>query len=189
MRRVEDGGEVDEDALGRLRPQVGLGARVLHRADVGLEHEVELARLGELSPIVFVPRPADLIGAKSLVALLALDQRVGEVLDVSRCLPDFGIHDDAGVDTDHVIAQLDHRAPPGPLDVVAQGDTEGPEVHHPLDAAVDLAGLKEEAAPLGQGDELLHHLPPPLAGEGGVGGRHQCRTLRMKSRLLSRRSR
>src|SRR6185295_10017239 len=41
--------EVDEDALRRLRAQVDLGALARDRADVGLEHQVELAWLGELA--------------------------------------------------------------------------------------------------------------------------------------------
>ena len=39
--------EVDEDALRRLRPQVGDRAGLLHRANRGFEHEVEVARLGQ----------------------------------------------------------------------------------------------------------------------------------------------
>ena len=39
--------EVDEDALRGLGAQVGDRGVVLHRADVGLEHQVELAGLGE----------------------------------------------------------------------------------------------------------------------------------------------
>ena len=46
-RRLEHVLEVEEHALGRLRPQVHLVPGALHRPGVGLEHEVELARLGE----------------------------------------------------------------------------------------------------------------------------------------------
>ena len=48
-RELEHVLEVDEDALRGLRAQVDLGARLLDRAHVGLEHQVELARLGELA--------------------------------------------------------------------------------------------------------------------------------------------
>ena len=47
-RRVEDVGEVEEHALGRLGPQVGHVALVLHRAGVGLEHQVEGPGLGQV---------------------------------------------------------------------------------------------------------------------------------------------
>src|SRR4029078_8994806 len=39
--------EVDEDALRRLRAEVGVLSRLLERADPRGEHEVELARVGE----------------------------------------------------------------------------------------------------------------------------------------------
>ena len=48
-REGEDVLEVDEDALGRLRAQVGLRAGLRDRADLRLEHQVELARLGQLA--------------------------------------------------------------------------------------------------------------------------------------------
>ena len=44
-----DGGEVDKDALGGLRPQVHLAGGVLGDALVGLEHQVELADVGEVA--------------------------------------------------------------------------------------------------------------------------------------------
>ena len=46
-RAVEHVLEVDEDALGRFRPQEGRVLFAAHRADDRLEHQVELARLGE----------------------------------------------------------------------------------------------------------------------------------------------
>src|SRR3712207_7938176 len=46
---LQDVLEVDEDALGRLGPQVGDGAALLHRPDRRLEHEVEVARLGQVA--------------------------------------------------------------------------------------------------------------------------------------------
>ena len=48
-RELQDVLEVDEDALGGLRAQVGDRAGVLDRADGRLEHEVELARVGEVA--------------------------------------------------------------------------------------------------------------------------------------------
>ena len=41
--RVDDVLEVDEDALGGLRAEIGRGRSVLHGADVSLEHHVERA--------------------------------------------------------------------------------------------------------------------------------------------------
>src|SRR5438445_6145759 len=116
------------------------------------------------------------------MAFLTFDQRVGEVLDVPGGLPDFWVHDDARVQADDVVAKLDHRPPPRSLDVVAQDDAERAVVVDALDAAVDLARLEEEAAPLRQRHELFHQVP-------GRGARGAQWILRMKSRLLRRRSR
>src|SRR5207253_11131208 len=41
--------EVDEDPLGRLRPQEGARALLLQRAHRRLEHQVELPRLGQVA--------------------------------------------------------------------------------------------------------------------------------------------
>src|SRR2546422_155497 len=53
--RAEHVGEVDEDALCRLGPEIDLGAGVLDRSDEGLEHQVELTGFGELTAIVGMP--------------------------------------------------------------------------------------------------------------------------------------
>src|SRR6266516_1647077 len=53
--------EVDEDALGRLWSQIGDRRGVLDRTDVGLEHQVELPRLGEGAALAAV-RAGDLAG-------------------------------------------------------------------------------------------------------------------------------
>ena len=200
-RRVEDVGEVDEDPLGGLRPQVDLRARVLHRPGEGLEHQVELPRLGEFAAVVGMVGALDVVGAEALMALLALDQRVGEVLHVAGGDPGLWIHDDGGVDADDIVAQLDHAAPPGAFDVVAQRDPQRAKVVHALDAAVDLARLIEKAPPLRERDELLHQAPTLTRG-GGIAptltlprkrGRDVClrhqRIDRMNSMLFRWRSR
>ena len=56
---------------------------------------------------------------------------------------------------DDVLALLDHRPPPGALDVVLQLDAQGPVVPDRVDAAVDLARREDEAAPLGERDDRL----------------------------------
>src|SRR5512132_418422 len=102
--------------------------------------------------------------AEALVAVAALDQRVGERLEVAGGLPDPRGHDDGRVLADHVVAQLHDRAPPGPLDVVLQLDPERTVVVARTDPAVDLARLEGEAAASGQVDDGVH----------GVGGHRAC---------------
>src|SRR5579884_2009219 len=181
-RRVDHLLEVDEHPLGRLRAQPDLGGCVLDRAGEGLEHEVEVARLGEravalgaeplrgvlasdaalLFEMVLAPAAAALPGA--------VDQRVGEVLHVAAGLPDAGVHDDRGLDRLHVVAQLDHPPPPGVADVAAQPGAQRAEVVQRVDAAVDLARLEDEAALLAQRDQLLDDVGGRRRGLGGGGG-------------------
>jgi len=62
--------QVDEDALRRFRPQVDLSGGAFHRAHEVLNMRFELLRLGELAAVILVTRPADLVGAKALMAFL-----------------------------------------------------------------------------------------------------------------------
>ena len=83
-RRVEHVGEVDEHALGRLGPQVGHVALVLHRAGVGLEHQVEGPGLGQVVRAAVGADPVDLVLAPALMAVAAVHQGVGEGGQVAR---------------------------------------------------------------------------------------------------------
>ena len=112
--------------------------------------------LGELAAVFLVSRPTHLVGAEALVTFPAFQEWVGEVLDVTGRHPYLRVHENAGVDPDHVVAQLDHAAPPGAFDVIAQRHPQRTEIVHALDAAVDLARLIEKAPPLRERDELLH---------------------------------
>ena len=115
-----------------------------------------------------------LVEPEAAVAGLALHERVTERAHVARGDPHLGVHEDARVEADDVVALLDHRSPPGPLDVVLELDAQGPVVPHGVDAAVDLRGGIDEAAALGQRDdgvELLHAgAGIVLLGGGGRGG-------------------
>ena len=90
-------GEVDEHALGRLRPQVGHRPLVLQRAGVGLEHQVEGPGLGELGGPAVGADAVDLVLAPALVAVPAVDQGIGEVGQVARGLPHRRRRQDGGV--------------------------------------------------------------------------------------------
>ena len=166
--------EVDVRALGGLGAEVDDAAVVLHRAHVAREHQVEPARRREQRPVVGAQQVealrdrlvaevglGQLLGARQLVeavaavALGALDERVAERADVPGRDPHLGVHEDPGVQADDVVPVLDHRLPPGALDVVLELDAEGPVVPHGVDAAVDLGRREDEAAALGQRDDGL----------------------------------
>src|SRR5438132_5876341 len=105
-RRLLDVLEVHEDRLRRLRPEPRDGRGVLDRTDERLEHEVELTRIRELAlaavraghagevELLRAPRGRELLSLgqvvepKTLAALPAFDQRVGEALQVTRRFPD-----------------------------------------------------------------------------------------------------
>jgi hypothetical protein len=96
---------------------------------VRLEHEIELTRLGEvallglarvLGGLAPAGRLVELVGAEAQLAGLAVDQRVGEPLEMARGLPDARVLDDRRVQGDDVVALLQHRAPPLGLDVVLE---------------------------------------------------------------------
>ncbi len=84
--------EVDEDPLCRLRAQVGDRAGLLHRPDRRLEHQVEVACLGQvalvglarvlggLAPALQV---AEMVGPEALPARLAVHERVCEAGEVA----------------------------------------------------------------------------------------------------------
>ncbi len=185
--RLQDIVEVDEDALGRLGPEIGEGRVFFHRPHEGLEHEVELtgrsqltlaalgaqrpgnaavaARLtggdGELVPfgrgtVMHPRRLVDLVGAEATATFQAVDHGVGEIVDVAARLPHRRMHQDGGVEPHHVGPALDIVPPPDPLDVLLELDAEGAVVPARSRATVDLAGLEDEAAALGQGDEGIH---------------------------------
>src|SRR5947209_13376955 len=85
---VDDVLEVDEHALRGLRPEVDLRRAVLDRAHVGLEHEVEHARVVESAAALRALLAEDVVGAPALLALAeALAQRVDEIREVARGFP------------------------------------------------------------------------------------------------------
>src|SRR5713226_761310 len=86
-------------------------------------------------------------------------------------LPDEWMHEDRGVESDHVGAEADVVSPPHALDVVLQLDAERPVVPARPRPAVDLARLEDEPAPLAERDDDVHvHRPdsPPVAVRAAV---------------------
>jgi len=156
--RVEHVREVHEHALGRLRTQVCHGARVLDGAGVGLEHQVELARLGERAGLATVRacvRFVELVEPEALLAVRAVDQRVAEVGEVARGLEHLGRAEDRRIDQHDVVALLHHRPDPGVADVAQEQRAERPVVVGGAETAVDLGRGEDEPAPLAQVDDLV----------------------------------
>ena len=157
--------EVDEDALRSLGAQIGGRAGILQRADRRLEHQVELACLrqlavgafaGVLRGLIWAVQLVEVIGAEALAAVLAVNHRVAEAADVTARLPDARVLEDRRVESDHVIALRQQRTPPFAFDVGLQQHTVMAEVVGRAEAAVNLRGGEDEAAPLAERDDLVH---------------------------------
>src|SRR5438876_7401997 len=71
-------------------------------------------------------------------------------------LPHHGVHEDGRVQPHHVVALVDDVARPDALDVVPQLHAERAVVPARTGAAVDLARLEDEAAPLAQRNDHVH---------------------------------
>jgi hypothetical protein len=180
-RGREDVLVLHEDTLRRLRPQVDLRAGFRDWADRRAEHHVELAGIGQRAVAAvrareiglaqdrahFLRRLRRRIGDPELLfqhmirpearlARPAVDQGIVEVHDVAGSFPDTRMHQDAGVEPDHVAATLDKRLPPELLDVVAQLDAQRTEVPRIGEAAIDVGSGKDEATALGERDDLFH---------------------------------
>ena len=130
---------------------------------MGLEHEVELARLAQLAAALRAAELAlglllaEVVLAPALLALAeALHEGVGEALQVARRLPGARVHEDRRVEGDDVVALLDHGPPPLRPDVRLQQDAVVAVVVRRGQPAVDLRGLEDEAAALAERHDLVH---------------------------------
>ena len=139
--------EVDEDTLGGLRTQVDDIGGCLNRAHKGLEHQVEHLRFGEFSATIRAVLTLELVSTPSLVAAFTLGKGVGEPFQVPAGLPGPGVHQDARIDTDHIVPLLDHRPPPGVFDVPLQLHPQRAIVPAAGQASVDFTAGEDEAAP------------------------------------------
>src|SRR6266568_8477844 len=173
-RRLQHVQVIDVDALRRLGPQINDGGLLLDGPHERLEHQVELAWRGEgplaaadgALPVRLAGRALDprVVGAKPVLTVLAIHQRIGEPGHMPRCLPNLGMHEDRGVEALDILPFVDHRAPPALLDVLLELDAERPVVPDGPQPAINLRRLKHEAAPLCQRHELIHGL---VCSKGG----------------------
>src|SRR5262249_11013458 len=116
-------------------------------------------------------RLAGVTGREPPVADLALGQRVHELRDVAAGLPDLPREDDAGIQADDVVALLDHRLPPLPLDVVLHLDAERAVIPGSAQPSVDLAGGVDQAAALAEADDRIEEVGAACHGRTPSGWR------------------
>ena len=167
--------EVHEDTLGGLGTQVVQTGLVLDRAEVSLEHHVEVTGLGPLALVATVGtvdlpqrdgvRIADpvlggvaflkMVSTHTLVTRQTLGQRVIEDADVAGRDPHIAGQDDRRVKADDVVTTGDHVTPPLPLDVLLKLDAEWAVIPGRPGAAVDLAAGEHESATLAKVDDVV----------------------------------
>ena len=159
--------EVHKDALRRFRTQIHDARALLERAHVRLEHQVEIACLRELTGIVRprllarllrAARVFQLVGAETALARLAVHQRIHKAGHVTARFPRARVHQNRRIQPFDVVARTHHRVPPAILDVLLELHTKRTVVPHRARATVDLGGLEDEAAPLAQRHQLVHHV-------------------------------
>ena len=97
-----------------------------------------------------------MVGSDPFVGDRALPHHVREGVDVTAGLPDGGVHDDRGVESDHIIAVAGHRAPPSIAEVALEFRTQRAVVPKTTDPSVNLGGLENEPPPLAEADDLFH---------------------------------
>src|SRR5689334_12798498 len=147
-RRLLDVEKVHINTLRCLRTQEDLCRRILHGSHEGSEHEIEKPGLGEraLGPThrtLGIRSPgyafnSRIVRAKSLLAVAAIDERIGEASNVAAGNPDLPMHEYRRVEPFDVVARADHRVPPAILEILLQLDAEWAVVPHGSRAAVDL---------------------------------------------------
>ena len=179
-------GEVHENALGGLRPQIDGGGGVLGDADLGLEHQVKLADGGEvvLAAVganhigvlgnelvhflkahgIHIDTLAGLGGLNELVrpltgaAALAVHQGVREVAHVAGGDPGLGVHQNGGIQAHVVGGLLNKLLHPSLFDVVFEFHTQGAVVPGVGQAAVNLRAAVDEAPVFAEIDDHIQSL-------------------------------
>ncbi len=128
---------------------------VIHRSDIQIELVLEDVVLDEL------------IRAETLVALLAVHQRIVEPAHMPGRDPGFRVHENGAVQTDVIAALGDEFAPPCPFDIVFELDAQRAVIPCIGEAAVDFRAGENKASIFRQRDDFIHcffaslHTKPP----------------------------
>ena len=185
VQRARDGDHAVPAAIPHHAPEALAvrGGKFRFRGRSGFSGHCEQWPVVRDTAVTVVPdtEDAELIGPKAVLRFPAVHHRIGEAAHVSAGFPDPGVHQDRAVQTHHVeggggpfgrhrvVVPAHHVFPPGVLDVALQFHAQRTVVPAAVEPAIDLAGRKNEAAPLGERNQLVHrdHRPSPIAAIGG----------------------
>ena len=98
------------------------------------------------------------IGTVALLGVFVVDEGIIEGIDMSRGLPDLGVHKDGGVNTHDIGGKECHGLPPVAFDVVLEFATELPIVIDCAETIIDLGGGEDEAVFLTVSDYLFEEV-------------------------------
>src|ERR1051325_4668323 len=113
---------------------------------------IVLRRRAVVNPLDLI----DLVGAKPPLAGAAVHHRIGEMIQMTARLPHSRMHDDRGIESDHVLPTVHVVAPPDALPVVLELYAKRAIVPARTGAAVNFARLKNESAPLAKRHDGFH---------------------------------
>ncbi len=161
---LEDIFKLNKHGLGGFRAEVGEVPFVLDWADIGFEHEIELAGFGELSPasgdkfagFLGAGGGGDLVGTETAFAGFAIDHGVGESGFVAAGFPNGAAHENGAIHSDDIVPVLGHRFPPIFLQVTFQCHAEGTVVPGAIQPAVDFGRWKDKAPAFAESDNFFH---------------------------------
>jgi hypothetical protein len=90
------------------------------------------------------------------MAVLALDQWVGEAVQMAAGAPGLRVHKNSGVEAHHVIAAPDKCLPPGIFDVALHLHAQRAVVPRACQSAVNFTALKYESPAFAEGYNRLY---------------------------------
>src|SRR5579872_6263914 len=85
-----------------------------------------------------------MIDTIALFAILVIDHRVAEVIDVTAGLPCRGMHKDGGIDPYNILVELCHAFPPMILDILLELTAVLTIVIDSAQSVIDLAGREDK---------------------------------------------
>ena len=97
-----------------------------------------------------------MVGPEAILAIAAVNERIGKVRDVTAGLPDARLHQNAAIETNHVAPLLHEKAPPLALNVADEFRAKWAVVPGIGQAAVNIGAGKDKAAPLAERRDGLH---------------------------------
>ena len=120
---------------------------VLHRANLSFEHQVKRSGFCEVSGAATGACIAlQMIGSPTAFAGPAVDHGVGKRRFMAGMTQRHRVGQDGGIQSFDIVPLVNHGSPPSGFEIVFQFDAQRTVVVDPLQAAVDVAGLKNEAS-------------------------------------------